>query len=55
VAREPAHWAALVERGEADALERYPPELAAGEEPKPCCVRAPGHPPPHDVVDPLAS
>jgi gamma-glutamylcyclotransferase (GGCT)/AIG2-like uncharacterized protein YtfP len=55
LASEPARWVALVERGEADALERYPLELAAGEAPKPCCVRAPGHPPPHDVVDPLES
>jgi gamma-glutamylcyclotransferase (GGCT)/AIG2-like uncharacterized protein YtfP len=54
VAREPARWRALVELGQAEALERYPSELATGELPKECCVRAPGHPPPHDVVDPLA-
>jgi gamma-glutamylcyclotransferase (GGCT)/AIG2-like uncharacterized protein YtfP len=54
VAREPARWRALVEGGRADALTAYPRELAAGEQPKPCCVRRPGHPPPHAVVDPLA-
>jgi gamma-glutamylcyclotransferase (GGCT)/AIG2-like uncharacterized protein YtfP len=53
LAREPARWRALVERGEADALTAYPRELAATEELKPCCLRAPGHPPPHDVLDPL--
>jgi gamma-glutamylcyclotransferase (GGCT)/AIG2-like uncharacterized protein YtfP len=54
LAREPARWRALVERGGADALSTYPFDLAATEELKPCCLRAPGHPPPHDVVDPLA-
>jgi hypothetical protein len=53
VAREPARWRALVRRGAAEALAAYPPELAAAETLKDCCVRAPGHPPPHDVVDPL--
>jgi gamma-glutamylcyclotransferase (GGCT)/AIG2-like uncharacterized protein YtfP len=53
LAREPARWRALVERGEADALTSYPRELAAAETRKDCCLRAPGHPPPHDVVDPL--
>jgi gamma-glutamylcyclotransferase (GGCT)/AIG2-like uncharacterized protein YtfP len=53
VARDPARWRVLVDLGEADALEAYPRELAAGEVPKACCSRAPGHPPPHDVVDPL--
>jgi gamma-glutamylcyclotransferase (GGCT)/AIG2-like uncharacterized protein YtfP len=54
-AREPARWRALVERGEADALTAYPRDLADAEEVlKDCCVRAPGHAPPHDVVDPLA-
>jgi gamma-glutamylcyclotransferase (GGCT)/AIG2-like uncharacterized protein YtfP len=53
MAQEPARWLALVDRGEAAALERYPPELAAGEAPKPCCVRAPGHAPPHDVIEVL--
>jgi hypothetical protein len=53
VAREPARWQALVEIGQADALETYPRDLATGEVPKDCCIRAPGHPPPHDVVDPL--
>lgn len=52
-ARDPAAWRALVERGEADALSAYPRELASAEQLKDCCVRAPGHPPPHDVVDPL--
>jgi gamma-glutamylcyclotransferase (GGCT)/AIG2-like uncharacterized protein YtfP len=51
--REPARWRALVERGEADALASYPRELAAAETRKDCCLRAPGHPPPHDVIDPL--
>ena len=54
VAREPARWQALVEIGDADALEAYPRDLATGEVPKQCCIRAPGHPPPHDVVDPFA-
>jgi hypothetical protein len=31
----------------------YPRDLATGEVPKDCCIRTPGHPPPHDVVDPL--
>jgi hypothetical protein len=51
LAREPARWRALVERGEAEALTRYPRELAVAETRKDCCLRAPGHPPPHDVVD----
>jgi gamma-glutamylcyclotransferase (GGCT)/AIG2-like uncharacterized protein YtfP len=54
VAREPARWHALVELGDAEALAAYPPELASGERLKGCCVRTPGHPAPHDVVDPLA-
>ncbi|HWH96581.1 MAG TPA: gamma-glutamylcyclotransferase family protein [Baekduia sp.] len=53
VAREPARWHTLVELGEADALATYPRDLATGEVPKDCCIRSPGHPPPHDVVDPL--
>jgi gamma-glutamylcyclotransferase (GGCT)/AIG2-like uncharacterized protein YtfP len=53
VAREPARWQALVERGDADALPAYPRALAAAEVRKDCCMRAPGHAPPHDVVDPL--
>jgi gamma-glutamylcyclotransferase (GGCT)/AIG2-like uncharacterized protein YtfP len=52
-AREPARWQALVQIGEADALETYPRDLATAEVPKDCCIRTPGHPPPHDVVDPL--
>ena len=52
-AREPDRWRALVERGGADALTAYPRELADVERRKECCVRAPGHPPPHEVVDPL--
>jgi hypothetical protein len=52
VAREPERWRALVERGRADALPAYPRELASEETPKHCCVHAPGHPPPHDVVEP---
>ena len=53
VAREPARWRALVQRGEADALETYPRDLATGEARKDCCMRTPGHAPPHDIVDPL--
>jgi gamma-glutamylcyclotransferase (GGCT)/AIG2-like uncharacterized protein YtfP len=53
LAREPACWQALVELGAADALSTYPRGLASAERLKPCCVRAPGHPAPHDVVDPL--
>jgi gamma-glutamylcyclotransferase (GGCT)/AIG2-like uncharacterized protein YtfP len=53
VARDPAAWRRLVARGDAEAFELYPPELAVGEVLKECCVRAPGHPPPHDVLDPL--
>jgi len=55
LAREPARWQALVDRGQADALTTYPRELACGETLKPCCLRTPGHAPPHDVNDPLAS
>jgi len=55
LAREPARWRALVDRGRADALTTYPRELAPGETLKPCCLRTPGHPPPHDVIDPLES
>jgi gamma-glutamylcyclotransferase (GGCT)/AIG2-like uncharacterized protein YtfP len=54
LAREPARWRALVARGEAEALAAYPRELATDETLKDCCVRRPGHPPPHDVIDPLA-
>jgi hypothetical protein len=43
----------LVARGGGTALAAYPPELAAAERLKACCERAPGHAPPHDVVDPL--
>ena len=53
LAREPARWRALVERGEADALASYPRELAAAETRKECCLRAPGHPPPHEVLSPF--
>jgi gamma-glutamylcyclotransferase (GGCT)/AIG2-like uncharacterized protein YtfP len=53
VAREPERWRALLERGEADALASYPRELATVEEHKDCCLRAPGHPPPHDVLSPF--
>jgi gamma-glutamylcyclotransferase (GGCT)/AIG2-like uncharacterized protein YtfP len=51
--REPARWQALVELGQADAFTTYPRDLVADETLKDCCVRTPGHPPPHDVVDPL--
>jgi len=53
VGREPTRWRELLALGVADALERYPHELAVGEVLKDCCVRAPGHPGPHDVLDPL--
>jgi gamma-glutamylcyclotransferase (GGCT)/AIG2-like uncharacterized protein YtfP len=53
LAREPARWLELVRRGEADALGAYPSDLASGEVLKACCERSPGHPPPHDVVDPF--
>jgi hypothetical protein len=53
LAREPARWRALVELGGAEALARYPDDIASGEQLKQCCVRAPGHRPPHDTVDPL--
>jgi gamma-glutamylcyclotransferase (GGCT)/AIG2-like uncharacterized protein YtfP len=52
-AREPARWETLIELGEADALPTYPRDLTGDQTLKPCCVRTPGHPPPHDVVDPL--
>jgi gamma-glutamylcyclotransferase (GGCT)/AIG2-like uncharacterized protein YtfP len=52
-ARQPERWRALVARGRADALAAYLPELAGEQAFKPCCLRDPGHPPPHDVVDPL--
>jgi gamma-glutamylcyclotransferase (GGCT)/AIG2-like uncharacterized protein YtfP len=54
LAREPARWRALVDVGEAEALGAYPRDLAANEQLKDCCARAPEHPGPHDVVDPLA-
>lgn len=54
LAREPSRWQALVELGDAEALTTYPRDLASGERLKDCCVRTPGHPAPHDVVDPLA-
>jgi gamma-glutamylcyclotransferase (GGCT)/AIG2-like uncharacterized protein YtfP len=54
VAREPERWRDLVQRGAADALAAYPRDLARAEALKECCVRSPGHAPPHDVVDPLA-
>ena len=44
----------LGERVGADARAAYPRELAAAEDPKDCCVRSPGHRPPHDVIDPLS-
>jgi gamma-glutamylcyclotransferase (GGCT)/AIG2-like uncharacterized protein YtfP len=53
LAREPARWRALVDLGEAEALSAYPRDLASSEL-KDCCARAPQHPGPHDVVDPLA-
>jgi len=55
VARDPARWRELVDRGEAEALTAYPRHLATDAALKACCVRAPGHDAPHDVVDPLAA
>ena len=54
LAREPARWRALVDLGEAEALRTYPRDLAASEQLKDCCARAPDHSGLHDVVDPLA-
>jgi gamma-glutamylcyclotransferase (GGCT)/AIG2-like uncharacterized protein YtfP len=54
LAREGPRWQALVARGDAEALATYPRALASVERHKDCCVRSPGHAPPHDVVDPLA-
>ena len=53
LARERGRWRALAEQGDAEALAAYPRDLAAAERRKDCCVRRPGHAPPHDVVDPL--
>jgi gamma-glutamylcyclotransferase (GGCT)/AIG2-like uncharacterized protein YtfP len=53
--REPERWQELVSLGRADALAVYPRELAGSDELKPCCVRTPGHPPPHDTTDPLTA
>ena len=50
--REPERWIELVRRGRADALPAFPRELADANTLKPCCAAIPGHPPPHDVVDP---
>jgi gamma-glutamylcyclotransferase (GGCT)/AIG2-like uncharacterized protein YtfP len=55
LAEDTERWRALVEAGRAGALAAYPRELAAAEQLKACCARSPGHPPPHDVVDPLAT
>ncbi len=49
-AAEPELWRALVQRGGADALASYP---GYPERVKDCCVREPGHAPPHDTSDPL--
>ena len=54
-AAEPRRWAQLMAAGLADALEAYPHELAETSELKDCCVAAPGHEAPHDVLDPLAA
>lgn len=51
-ATDPAFWTNLITAGRADALTRYPRELATVTTPKPCCERDPGHPPPHDVLIP---
>jgi gamma-glutamylcyclotransferase (GGCT)/AIG2-like uncharacterized protein YtfP len=49
-AKEPFRWYQLVSAGLADAVEVHEP---GGERLKPCCQADPGHPPPHDVKDPL--
>jgi gamma-glutamylcyclotransferase (GGCT)/AIG2-like uncharacterized protein YtfP len=54
LAREPERWRALVAAGGAEALAAYPRELAGEQALKACCVRKPGHAPPHDVIDPFA-
>jgi gamma-glutamylcyclotransferase (GGCT)/AIG2-like uncharacterized protein YtfP len=54
-ARDAAFWISLVQHGHADALAAYPSTLAADEQLKDCCRRAPRHPPPHDVVEPGAT
>lgn len=51
--RDPDRWAEMVRVGRADALGAHPRDLAAAATLKPCC-EALGHPPPHDVVDPLS-
>jgi hypothetical protein len=50
--REPDRWIELVRRGRADALPAYPRDLADVKTLKSCCEASPGHPPPHDVVEP---
>ncbi|HEX2015254.1 MAG TPA: gamma-glutamylcyclotransferase family protein [Solirubrobacteraceae bacterium] len=50
--RDPAPWRALVASGSAEMLSRYHHGLAKAA-PKRCCVEHPGHPAPHDTVDPL--
>jgi gamma-glutamylcyclotransferase (GGCT)/AIG2-like uncharacterized protein YtfP len=55
LARRPARWRALVDAGDAEALAAYPRDLASGERLKDCCLAAPGHAGPHDVVDPLSA
>lgn len=52
--RDPDRWAEMVRVGRADALGAHPRDLAAAATLKPCCEALPGHPPPHDVVDPLS-
>jgi gamma-glutamylcyclotransferase (GGCT)/AIG2-like uncharacterized protein YtfP len=52
-AQDPAAWRELVARGRADALRAYTLDLATDARLKPCCERDPGHPPPHDVLDPF--
>ena len=53
LARDRAGWQALVDHGHADPLTTYRRDLASGTQHKDCCIRAPGHAPPHDIVDPL--
>ena len=50
---EPELWRALAAGGAAELVEHYESRHAEVE-PKRCCVAAPGHPGPHDVIDPLA-
>ena len=53
VVSEPELWRALAATGAAELVDRYESRHAEAET-KRCCVLGPGHPGPHDVIDPLA-